>query len=177
ELAVKALNICDTNKVETDPLFKNVGAFLTALPDKPPQYGELCDVAKFQYDLEPAKCSPDCHNYKQAVYAASTGVGCAIGVCKTSNLAKVPLNVMVCIYDPGVLRITQPPYESGPVCSKCPDGYECYRNQCRKISPPTTTTTTATSATTSSLITTTSTTTMITPILILQVMTFFLHNA
>uniref|UniRef100_A0A5K3G076 SCP domain-containing protein n=1 Tax=Mesocestoides corti TaxID=53468 RepID=A0A5K3G076_MESCO len=176
ELAVRALNICDTEKVEADPLFNNVGAFVVALPSRTLQYGELCNVAKFQYDLEPAKCSPDCHNYKQIVFAASTGVGCAIGACKTNNLANVPLNVMVCIYNPGVLRITQPPYESGSACSNCPNGYECYRKQCRKILPTTTTTTPSASTTTSSLITTTSTTTSITPILILQVITFFLHN-
>uniref|UniRef100_A0A5K3FXT3 SCP domain-containing protein n=1 Tax=Mesocestoides corti TaxID=53468 RepID=A0A5K3FXT3_MESCO len=57
------------------------------------------------------------------VWATTTEVGCSIRKCSEEYY-------LMCIYRPGNDTLLGRPYEEGASCSKCPEGYGCYRNQC-----------------------------------------------
>uniref|UniRef100_A0A5K3FYS7 SCP domain-containing protein n=1 Tax=Mesocestoides corti TaxID=53468 RepID=A0A5K3FYS7_MESCO len=79
----------------------------------------------------------------------STQVGCAAKQCSHKAGVVQSRYVLACFYKPGQILLKTRPYESGAPCSKCSDGFECHKNQCRKIVPPTTGTPPALSSTTS----------------------------
>uniref|UniRef100_A0A5K3FKA7 SCP domain-containing protein n=1 Tax=Mesocestoides corti TaxID=53468 RepID=A0A5K3FKA7_MESCO len=70
DLAEKTLTICNTTAVEKDPDFKNVGALFITSPNETLEYKDLCNVANYSYDLDPANCSGNCETYKQVSYMA-----------------------------------------------------------------------------------------------------------
>uniref|UniRef100_A0A5K3FVV9 SCP domain-containing protein n=1 Tax=Mesocestoides corti TaxID=53468 RepID=A0A5K3FVV9_MESCO len=126
-----------------------------------PHFGEsLCQIKTSSYDYVNNTCHRGCQYYKQMVWASSTQVGCAAKQCSHKAGVVQSRYVLACFYKPGQILLKTRPYESGAPCSKCSDGFECHRNQCRKSVPITTSTPSAlTSTTNTSAISSPSTTT------------------
>ncbi|CDS35452.2 glioma pathogenesis protein 1 [Echinococcus multilocularis] len=90
-------------------------------------------LEKKYYNYHNNSCTHVCGHYTQMVWADTTHVGCAMHQCdglkpEWGN----PQYLTVCHYKPGGNYPGVRPYQSGPICSKCPEGHECYRNQCVK---------------------------------------------
>uniref|UniRef100_A0A5K3FNZ4 SCP domain-containing protein n=1 Tax=Mesocestoides corti TaxID=53468 RepID=A0A5K3FNZ4_MESCO len=67
------------------------------------------------------------------INSATTEVGCAYGSCYKNTAFFHRPEYIVCTYRPmEALTSDSKPYEPGISCKKCPKGYGCYRNQCRK---------------------------------------------
>ncbi|VDD76346.1 unnamed protein product [Mesocestoides corti] len=99
ELAVEALERYNGNSIQHDPKYTNSGAIYFT-KDKTLQYSDLCNVRPAAYYSYTDRCESDCYNYNQMVHAASTLVGCVKGVANNSEEPDVPLNIIVCIYEP-----------------------------------------------------------------------------
>ncbi|VDD83705.1 unnamed protein product [Mesocestoides corti] len=69
-------------------------------------------------------------NSTDMVWATSTEVGCIEATCNTKKGLGKSTHLLLCMYKPSDLNYDDNPYEPGPSCSKCPDGYGCHRNQC-----------------------------------------------
>uniref|UniRef100_A0A0R3UAB0 SCP domain-containing protein n=1 Tax=Mesocestoides corti TaxID=53468 RepID=A0A0R3UAB0_MESCO len=59
----------------------------------------------------------------QVVWHQTTEIGCSLRKCEERYF-------VICRYRPAAKPLIEKPYEEGPSCSKCPQGYECHRNQC-----------------------------------------------
>uniref|UniRef100_A0A5K3EHC5 SCP domain-containing protein n=1 Tax=Mesocestoides corti TaxID=53468 RepID=A0A5K3EHC5_MESCO len=101
---------------------------------------------KDQYNFTQNSCAKRCFDYKLLVWAAMTEIGCVQRECKPTNARSFTVYVFACLYKPVGNIYDDIPYASGPTCSQCPAGYQCYRNQC---AVPMTTTSTSTSTSTS----------------------------
>uniref|UniRef100_A0A5K3FZY7 SCP domain-containing protein n=1 Tax=Mesocestoides corti TaxID=53468 RepID=A0A5K3FZY7_MESCO len=130
KLAQESLTYCDQPFQESDPKYQNVGVVTMASQDVKPQFRDLCEVNSTSFDSKKDNCDDDCHNYKQMVWATSTEVGCVEGTCNAKNDLTKPTHLLLCLYKPSDLKYGDNPYEPGPSCSKCPEGYWCHRNQC-----------------------------------------------
>uniref|UniRef100_A0A5K3FX98 SCP domain-containing protein n=1 Tax=Mesocestoides corti TaxID=53468 RepID=A0A5K3FX98_MESCO len=69
------------------------------------------------------------------VWSQTTAVGCTIEACQSDTRLHT-----VCIYKPGEFDPQDRPYEKGQSCTKCPNGFACYRNQCKNSSTTVSTT-------------------------------------
>uniref|UniRef100_A0A5K3FWX3 SCP domain-containing protein n=1 Tax=Mesocestoides corti TaxID=53468 RepID=A0A5K3FWX3_MESCO len=81
------------------------------------------------------------------VWSQSTAVGCAIKTFQNNGLLYT-----TCIYKPGDYTVRDRPYEGGQSCTKCPNGFACYRNQCTNSSSTSPTTSSATITSTLQLV-------------------------
>uniref|UniRef100_A0A5K3FUP4 SCP domain-containing protein n=1 Tax=Mesocestoides corti TaxID=53468 RepID=A0A5K3FUP4_MESCO len=63
------------------------------------------------------------------VWSQTTAVGCTIEACQGDTRLHT-----VCIYKPGEFDPQDRPYEKGQSCTKCHNGFACYRNQCKNSS-------------------------------------------
>uniref|UniRef100_A0A5K3F5Q4 SCP domain-containing protein n=2 Tax=Mesocestoides corti TaxID=53468 RepID=A0A5K3F5Q4_MESCO len=100
------------------------------------------------YDYDKDLCRGACKDYKQAVTAAATAVGCAKQYCKNHGLGLV-----ACAFNNSDNRRRGWPYVRGTSCSKCPMD-DCIHKQCSAKSPPSPENETTTSSSTSSTSTT-----------------------
>uniref|UniRef100_A0A5K3FTT8 SCP domain-containing protein n=1 Tax=Mesocestoides corti TaxID=53468 RepID=A0A5K3FTT8_MESCO len=65
------------------------------------------------------------------VWANTTEVGCGMSRCHNGNTTSVNQRYLVaCAYYPVGNIESQRPYQNGSSCTKCPDDFFCYRNQC-----------------------------------------------
>ncbi|KAL5102814.1 Peptidase inhibitor 16 [Taenia crassiceps] len=86
-----------------------------------------------RYDYFNNSCTGRCSHYTQMVWASSNLLGCSMRRCDGINPQwNDPQYLSVCQYKPPGNYRGMKPYEYGISCSKCPDGYSCYRNQCFK---------------------------------------------
>uniref|UniRef100_A0A5K3EME6 SCP domain-containing protein n=1 Tax=Mesocestoides corti TaxID=53468 RepID=A0A5K3EME6_MESCO len=103
--------------------------------DRAPQYSDLCKINTSITAYGKEGCLTDCFIYLHMINSETTEVGCSYGICHN----KFPLvhnpEYIVCVYRPmKPITFKSKPYEPGISCMKCPSGYECHRNQCRKNS-------------------------------------------
>uniref|UniRef100_A0A5K3EYB3 SCP domain-containing protein n=1 Tax=Mesocestoides corti TaxID=53468 RepID=A0A5K3EYB3_MESCO len=112
------------------PEYENVG-YIQPLwhTRKLPYRDVLCNVDSSGFAYENDACEGSCYDYKQMVWGTSTQVGCARHRCQIGQSKE--LHGMACVYKPGDPYLEGKPYEQGPSCSKCLQGTECFRNQCR----------------------------------------------
>uniref|UniRef100_A0A5K3FY97 SCP domain-containing protein n=1 Tax=Mesocestoides corti TaxID=53468 RepID=A0A5K3FY97_MESCO len=130
KLAQESLRFCQEPYQESDPEYQNVGIVTMISQDVRPKFHDLCRVNSTPFDSKNDNCDNGCHNYRQMVWATSTEVGCIEGTCNMNNGLSKPTHLLLCLYKPSDLNYDDNPYELGPSCSKCPDGYGCHRNQC-----------------------------------------------
>uniref|UniRef100_A0A5K3FKQ5 SCP domain-containing protein n=1 Tax=Mesocestoides corti TaxID=53468 RepID=A0A5K3FKQ5_MESCO len=137
KLAQQLYPVCAADFNESDPKYQNVGIIeLTSANDKP-RFRDLCKVNSSAYNYDKDKCSGHCINYLQAIWAQTKQIGCALGQCKNMYDPSKLEYYITCIYKPSLLVLNPRPYESGPSCSKCPEGSACHRRQCYDTSSST----------------------------------------
>uniref|UniRef100_A0A5K3FK19 SCP domain-containing protein n=1 Tax=Mesocestoides corti TaxID=53468 RepID=A0A5K3FK19_MESCO len=118
---------------EVDTKYVVTGMFLTVQ-----SADKFNFISKLQtYGSEPKEyhyanntCASLCADYKMMVWSKTTEVGCAVQLCSSSLLPYIRSYLVACLYKPGIPRVTERPYKTGRSCSKCPEGFECYRKQC-----------------------------------------------
>uniref|UniRef100_A0A5K3FUB4 SCP domain-containing protein n=1 Tax=Mesocestoides corti TaxID=53468 RepID=A0A5K3FUB4_MESCO len=120
-----------------DIAYQGTGMILTEHIHLTPSYAEklffyLRD--KQYYNYETNNCSGPCEEYKKLIYANTTEFGCAMQNCSRDS-GNYTSYVFGCLFKPGVPKVIDRPYTNGTSCDKCPDGYECYKKQCRVIPP------------------------------------------
>uniref|UniRef100_A0A5K3FR91 SCP domain-containing protein n=1 Tax=Mesocestoides corti TaxID=53468 RepID=A0A5K3FR91_MESCO len=125
---------CDSGYPEFDPKYQDVGIVELTSENETPRYRDLCKVNGTTYSYNEDRCTGDCLSYLRMVWAASTEVGCATGRCANKADPAERDDFIICTYKPSVLRFNARPYARGTSCTRCPTGYGCYRNQCRKDS-------------------------------------------
>uniref|UniRef100_A0A5K3F1L3 SCP domain-containing protein n=1 Tax=Mesocestoides corti TaxID=53468 RepID=A0A5K3F1L3_MESCO len=138
----------------TDPQYKGIGQNLALTGGYTPNLTQMAqgwyDEIK-NYDYEKNSCNGVCGHYTQMVWATSVSLGCAKKQCDSIKPDwRPPVYLMACQYEPAGNYIGKRPYEQGGICSKCPTGYVCEKNQCAE---KTTTTATPLSSTTTSVAT------------------------
>uniref|UniRef100_A0A5K3F9R8 SCP domain-containing protein n=1 Tax=Mesocestoides corti TaxID=53468 RepID=A0A5K3F9R8_MESCO len=138
-LMYKWVNRCDVKlpNASIDREYQGTGMILNKhLYLKPYYEEEFFRFLKQQeyYNYECNTCWRACPEYKMLIYAKTTHFGCAMQSCKrpTSNSSSY---VFGCLFKPGVPRVIERPYTNGTSCSMCPEGYECYKNQCKELPP------------------------------------------
>uniref|UniRef100_A0A5K3FQC3 SCP domain-containing protein n=1 Tax=Mesocestoides corti TaxID=53468 RepID=A0A5K3FQC3_MESCO len=142
KLAEEFVALCQPTfpSAEFNPQYQNVGYVVYSEEvNKATISNKFCNVTKGSYDYATNDCEDNCFDYIQMVWANSTQVGCATHTCTSSSAKQYTL--FACLYKPSLRILTDRPYEGGNICSKCPNGYGCHRNQCDKSSPPLTSTT------------------------------------
>uniref|UniRef100_A0A5K3G5X1 SCP domain-containing protein n=2 Tax=Mesocestoides corti TaxID=53468 RepID=A0A5K3G5X1_MESCO len=82
------------------------------------------------YNYDTNACSEFCYNLKTMLWSQTTAVGCTIEACQGSKNY-----LTACVYKPGDFSVRDRPYEKGQSCTKCPSGFDCYRNQCKRLQP------------------------------------------
>uniref|UniRef100_A0A5K3FMN4 SCP domain-containing protein n=1 Tax=Mesocestoides corti TaxID=53468 RepID=A0A5K3FMN4_MESCO len=130
KLAEGSLTYWEEPFQESDPEYQNVGIVTMSSQDVRPKFHDLCRVNSTSFSPKKNSCNGDCHNYRQMVWATSTEVGCIEATCNTKKGLGKSTHLLLCMYKPSDLNYDDNPYEPGPSCSKCPDGYGCHRNQC-----------------------------------------------
>ncbi|VDM18336.1 unnamed protein product [Hydatigera taeniaeformis] len=118
------------------PEYKGLGQNIALVGGAKPSFTEaVCgwkDEVK-DYDYFSGTCNGVCGHYTQMVWASSNLVGCAMRQCDYMEPSwSNPQYFTVCQYKPAGNIYGEKPYEYGASCSKCPDGYSCFRNQCIK---------------------------------------------
>uniref|UniRef100_A0A5K3G1M1 SCP domain-containing protein n=1 Tax=Mesocestoides corti TaxID=53468 RepID=A0A5K3G1M1_MESCO len=83
------------------------------------------------YNYDSNTCKYPCEDYKKMVQSHSTEVGCAIQQCQHHLHPSVPDFRVACLYKSSGMVPQMKPYETGQSCSACPEGFECYRKQCK----------------------------------------------
>uniref|UniRef100_A0A5K3FBB4 SCP domain-containing protein n=1 Tax=Mesocestoides corti TaxID=53468 RepID=A0A5K3FBB4_MESCO len=118
--------------------YKDTGMILNKHFHLKPSYAEkifqYLEYEKY-YKYDTNNCSSPCDEYKMLIYANTTEFGCAMQTCynSTSNFTSNDTTyVFGCLFKPGVPQVIDRPYTNGTSCEKCPDGYQCYKKQCRK---------------------------------------------
>uniref|UniRef100_A0A5K3FWY0 SCP domain-containing protein n=1 Tax=Mesocestoides corti TaxID=53468 RepID=A0A5K3FWY0_MESCO len=140
-LAVKLVANCQIPS-DLSP-FQGKGYTILFEGNEVPQFADvICKVNGSNYNYEMNSCNGDCDEYKQMVWATSTQIGCASNKCANSNDASKSKYLMACVYNPGQEDLSGRPYESGPICSQCPQRYGCTRNQCDQNAQTTSSSTT-----------------------------------
>uniref|UniRef100_A0A5K3EM23 SCP domain-containing protein n=2 Tax=Mesocestoides corti TaxID=53468 RepID=A0A5K3EM23_MESCO len=129
-LSLELVNRCDFSSPLLDPKYKNIGIIFMASADRTLQFSDLYKINSSSYTPDTAKCELDCHNYKQMVWADSTGVGCSIGECRDKSNSSRVGSFLLCVHEPSSLELRGSPYHNGTSCSECPDPNKCYRKQC-----------------------------------------------
>uniref|UniRef100_A0A5K3FIA1 SCP domain-containing protein n=1 Tax=Mesocestoides corti TaxID=53468 RepID=A0A5K3FIA1_MESCO len=94
---------------------------------------------KQAYSYDTNSCTGYCSRFKTMVWSQTTAVGCTIKACQRQGIL-----LTVCLYKPGEFEPEDRPYEKGQSCTKCPNGFACYRNQCKSTSSAVTTTSSVT---------------------------------
>uniref|UniRef100_A0A5K3F0Z6 SCP domain-containing protein n=1 Tax=Mesocestoides corti TaxID=53468 RepID=A0A5K3F0Z6_MESCO len=133
KLAKDLIYYCNYGYPENYTFEKDVGIIEMDFIDRAPQYSDLCKINTSVTSYANEDCLKDCFIYLHMINSATTEVGCASGLCykKASPLHRP--EYLVCAYKPmKALTSDSKPYEPGISCEKCPKGYGCYRNQCRK---------------------------------------------
>uniref|UniRef100_A0A5K3FXK2 SCP domain-containing protein n=1 Tax=Mesocestoides corti TaxID=53468 RepID=A0A5K3FXK2_MESCO len=95
------------------------------------------------YNYDTNTCTGYCSYFKTMVWSQTTEVGCAIGACQLGTRF-----LTACLYKPGEFDPQSRPYEKGQSCTKCPNGFACSRNQCKKSLTSVATTSSATTTST-----------------------------
>uniref|UniRef100_A0A5K3FHL1 SCP domain-containing protein n=2 Tax=Mesocestoides corti TaxID=53468 RepID=A0A5K3FHL1_MESCO len=129
-LSQELLNFCDSSFPDSDPKFKNIGLILLISLTGNLHFSDLCKINSTSYSPDMNPCEGNCHNYKQMIWADSTGVGCSIGECKDKSNSSRVASLLLCVHKPSSLELKGNPYHNGSSCSECPDPNKCYRNQC-----------------------------------------------
>uniref|UniRef100_A0A5K3FUL0 SCP domain-containing protein n=1 Tax=Mesocestoides corti TaxID=53468 RepID=A0A5K3FUL0_MESCO len=118
--------------------YRNTGVLLTSMGTYKSTYDKIFHYIAYQknfYNYENNTCEHKCDGFKQfvcllkMVWATTTEFACSIAKCSDEY------NIM-CLYRPGSDVHLGRPYEKGRSCSKCPEGYGCFRNQCDAESQP-----------------------------------------
>ncbi|XP_020026100.2 peptidase inhibitor 16 isoform X1 [Castor canadensis] len=85
------------------------------------------------YNLSAATCDPGqmCGHYTQVVWSKTERIGCGSHFCeKLQGVEETNIQLLVCNYEPPGNVKRQRPYQEGPPCSQCPDGYHCENALC-----------------------------------------------
>uniref|UniRef100_A0A5K3EYX3 SCP domain-containing protein n=1 Tax=Mesocestoides corti TaxID=53468 RepID=A0A5K3EYX3_MESCO len=128
ELADEFVKKCNPFFPRSDPRYETLGYIQPSSTATEFQYrDELCNIDSSTYIYENDSCEGSCLDYLQMVWAISTEVGCASHKCDHKSKSYY---ATACLYEPGALDFQDRPYEAGPSCSNCTQGYGCYRNQC-----------------------------------------------
>ncbi|XP_078331258.1 GLIPR1-like protein 1 [Crassostrea virginica] len=131
-------------------MHRNVNLLLTSKDQvnhppfrSPSEVVTFWDDSKSDYDFSSNTCNFGCGHYTQiddelcilikwgglssieVVWHASEYLGCARVQCGTNYY------LSVCNYGPGNVNKMRP-YTSGTPCSRCPSGYTCNNNLCRR---------------------------------------------
>uniref|UniRef100_A0A5K3FRN8 SCP domain-containing protein n=1 Tax=Mesocestoides corti TaxID=53468 RepID=A0A5K3FRN8_MESCO len=122
------------------PQYRGTGQAISVVVDDNPN---LVDIVQGWYEegknyvFKNNTCEGICDDYIQMVWAKSTKLGCAVTCCdQTIPPRRKPVHIIACFYRRGAKWPDRKPYKAGPSCSRCPSGYECYRNQCVMNSDP-----------------------------------------
>uniref|UniRef100_A0A5K3FI94 SCP domain-containing protein n=1 Tax=Mesocestoides corti TaxID=53468 RepID=A0A5K3FI94_MESCO len=118
----------------TSPQYHNTSILMAAGSKRNYSFDAIFEGAVYQknrYTYENNSCAGYCFHYKQIVWAEATEFACATKKCNAHYFA-------MCLYRPAHNWPRERPYATGVSCSKCPEGYECYRNQCYANTEPVT---------------------------------------